>query len=32
MSYNYFGLLSMQEENMSVTLIKNATNIEYKQV
>ena len=31
-SYNYFGLSSMQEENMSVTLIKNATNVINKPV
>ena len=31
-SYSYFGLLSMNEENMSVTLIINATNVKYKPV
>ena len=31
-SYNYFGLSSMQEENVSVTLIENATNVKYKPV
>ena len=31
-SYNYFGFSSMQEENMPVALIKNATNVKYKPV
>ena len=32
MLYICFGLSSIEEENMSVTLIKNATNVKYKPV
>ena len=31
-SHSYFGLLSMQEENISDTLIKDATNLKCKPV